>query len=289
MVASPTAVFLAAGLACLFALNRSDRASAGEDKQSQGSSRRPSLLDRVPAYHFRAAYYVTLGHPDFDPSYLGPPRIERPEEVWAVGGIGRRAELRREGKLLSVTVDAPRWPFMWDVERNLVVASPSRLNNPSDIGLEVSCMTRKEAIRWSKSRMATYVAEKNQLDGKEVEKTPSATSLILWTTAFCRSTSGGRTWRSCFNLLMRNFVPAPTGSIRRRTSCFAKPAAASPQSTRSGWTIPRRRAFHESYSSSRLREAQPWKSMTLSWAASYIWKAKGGRTCGSEEMPPQHL
>jgi hypothetical protein len=170
-VLSMAAVVLAVGVGCFQPPAGSGYSDAGEVEPPKPSySKRLCLLDRVPAYHYRVTYYVTWGDPDYDPADAGPPRVKATEEGWAVRGTGRRAEVRQGGKLTKLTVDTPRWRFVWDAPRNAVYAYPSRLYDPIGKGLDDSFWTRQEIIEWSKRAKATYVSQQDRLEGKEAEK-----------------------------------------------------------------------------------------------------------------------
>ena len=163
-------IVLAVWVVGLLPVIGSGRALAGEPVPSQGPGKSSSSIDRIPAYHYRKIRYESPGNPAADfRDYDGPPRIVGIEEGWAVRGVGRRVEVRQEGKLVSLMVETPRWRFRWDVTRNVVIAYPSRLNEqgPKEVS---SIRERKGVKRWSERARATYVSEKDRLSGEEVEK-----------------------------------------------------------------------------------------------------------------------
>lgn len=144
-------------------------APAGEPVTTEGP-RESSFINGVPACHYRTIHYESPGNPaEFDRDYDGPPKVRVIEEGWAVRGVGRRVEVRREGELVSLTVETPRWRFLWYAKRNVVIAYPSRLNDQQRIG-DSPIRHREWTKRWSERLKATHVTEKDRLNGKEVEK-----------------------------------------------------------------------------------------------------------------------
>ena len=163
-------IVLAVWVVSLLPVVGSSRALAAEPVPSQGPGKSSSSIDKVPAYHYRQIRYKSPGAPGLDfRDYDGPPQITGIEEGWAVRGVGRRVEVRQERELVSLMVETPRWRFRWDVTRNVVFAYPSCLNEPEFV--KDSPIKERERIkRWSEHARATYVSEKDRLNGEEVDK-----------------------------------------------------------------------------------------------------------------------
>lgn len=139
-------------------------AEAGDAEPKHPQPQR-SLSELTPAYHYRQIYYEGIGKGE------GPPKVERIEEVWALRGTGRRVENRVNGRLIGLIVETTRWRFRWDPLANHVVAWASSVDAPfenQDDGSIVA--TRDEIMQWSQRRKATHGVEKEQRDGREVEK-----------------------------------------------------------------------------------------------------------------------
>lgn len=198
-------------VACFLALGAYGRVLAGEDGQSKRTSRRPSPFDYAPVYHFRTISYESPNNPvDFDWEYDGPPRIRAVEEGWAVKGVGRRVERREGGELVRLTLDTPRWRFVWYVPRKVVIAYPSRLEDPLHLGDRYLVGSRDYIMRWSERLRATHVSEKDRLDGREVEKV---------THRFLAEADGDQNihdWRPAFDKLLQS----PDAVFRTRTHWF---------------------------------------------------------------------
>lgn len=117
------------------------------------STGRLSRLDLVPAYHWR------------DVSFLGNGVVI--EEGWALRDVGRRVELHEASALRMLTLDTPRWHFVWQPGRNRVMASPSRLGDPAG---EEWLRERANTISIAEDWTAVVACERVQLDGRDVDK-----------------------------------------------------------------------------------------------------------------------
>ncbi len=153
VVMSGISVAAAVVVACLALL----RGSAGPNNV---------LAEVIRAFQQAPAYHVT--RTEFEPGGTEPARIE---ETWAVRGVGRRIEVRQASKLAAVVVDNMRWRFIWDPDRDCVIAWPSDLADPSArISDDAVLSERESLLRWADRHKADAVPEKHRLDGKEVEK-----------------------------------------------------------------------------------------------------------------------
>lgn len=137
------------------------RGPAGDGNQAMTCAKIPSASGRAPACHWRRINY---------PQPPGIREVAEVEEGWEIPGAGRRVEIRIESRLVSVTVDTPRWRFVWDVRQNPVAAHPSQLQDPVEGGASSLFATREGVIRRMQECKATYVSEKDVVDGKEVER-----------------------------------------------------------------------------------------------------------------------
>ncbi|MHC4404901.1 MAG: hypothetical protein ACYTG0_35080 [Planctomycetota bacterium] len=114
---------------------------------------RPTAFEAVPALHWRHVRFTREG--------------ESIEEGRALRGVGRRVEIREASALRMLILDTPRWHFVWQPGRNRVMASPSRLGDPAT---EDWVRERAKTISNAEHRTAVVACEREQLDGKEVDK-----------------------------------------------------------------------------------------------------------------------
>jgi hypothetical protein len=117
-------------------------------------------FEEAPAFHFKR---IGLDAAESEPSGT--------QEVWVVRGVGRRMEVREGSKLVAVVVDNMRWQLQWDVERDHVIAWPSKLADPSARSDDDAVIISRESfVKWGEKFKAEVVPEKDRLDGKEVER-----------------------------------------------------------------------------------------------------------------------
>jgi hypothetical protein len=136
-------------------------------------------LDRAPAYHVRVTIH--------DPTLLAATGTST-MEMWLVQSVGRRTESRSSGELVSVLVDNLRWKLEWNSRGRRVSAWPSDMADPkANLPLDWLVTSREEMIQWGEKHKANVVPEKDQLDGREVEKVtltwsdePVNTRQIVW-------------------------------------------------------------------------------------------------------------
>jgi len=101
----------------------------------------------------------------------GDTEVPGTQEVWVVRGVGRRVEVREGTKLVGVGVDNLRWRLQWDVERDYVIAWPSKMADPSArLDDDFELIPSQSLIGWGEKHKAEVVVERDELDGKEVEK-----------------------------------------------------------------------------------------------------------------------
>ena len=136
-------------------------------------------LDRAPAYHARARLSV--------PGAGAP--MSQVREIWVLRGVGRREEVHEGPKLAAVIVDNLRWKLQWDMQRNQVIAWPSEMADPKKHRdpLDDDMLNRDKLLEYAEKSKATFVPEKDRLDGREVEKITlswpeggMAKKMILW-------------------------------------------------------------------------------------------------------------
>ncbi len=76
-------------------------------------------------------------------------------------------ELRKGSETVRLTVDTPRWHFIWDPARNRVMATPSRLEAPRQ---QEWTESRASVLDWSELFVGVPALEKDRFNGKEVDK-----------------------------------------------------------------------------------------------------------------------
>jgi len=118
-------------------------------------------LDRAPAYHMRVTIQLPMRECDGNDAM----------EIWLVRGVGRRVEARAKEKLTAVLVDNLRWKIEWNVRGRRVSAWPSEMTNGNtDFSLDWMLKSRTAMTQWGEKYKAKLVPEKDQLDGREVDK-----------------------------------------------------------------------------------------------------------------------
>ena len=140
-----------------------------------GNGKSGNLLAEVfQAFDCAPAYHLVLK----DRVAAGQATPQRTIETWVVRGVGRREEVRSGERLVSVVTDNLRWLFRWDTDDKLVIAAPSRMVEPKkycEIEDSELLMSRDKCMEWAEQRKATLQIEKDQLDGRSVEKV-----VIFW-------------------------------------------------------------------------------------------------------------
>lgn len=91
------------------------------------------------------------------------------KEVWASKDLGRRQEIRRGGELQFLRIDTPAWSLLWRPSLNRATLLPSRLADLVDEDGGTIEM-HGTAIRYAEELTAMFRLQKEQLNGKEVDK-----------------------------------------------------------------------------------------------------------------------
>jgi len=139
-------------------------------------------LESVPAPQGVMAWHVQrmeYGRRGEDPSQ---DEILSTSDMWWRRGVGLRLEDREGSDLTGLTVETPRWRFYWRPAENRAVASPSA--SIEDAAAWHYSTDRESIFYHSEVVTGAFATEKDQLDGKEVEKVtvylpPEADSLKL--------------------------------------------------------------------------------------------------------------
>jgi hypothetical protein len=116
----------------------------------------------VAAWHVRRMEY---GHRGEDPTR---DEILSTSEMWWRRGVGVRAEYRTGLDLTALTVETPRWRFFWRAAENRAVASPG--TSIEDAAAWQYSTDRESIFYHSEVVTGAFATEKDQLDGREVEK-----------------------------------------------------------------------------------------------------------------------
>ena len=186
-VAHVIPVVLAGGLLLVLAPNVPGHATAGEKSGADNASAPKALsaFDRAAAFHWRVdcfeTYFPSSRREPIPQAERIPNKVVQVMEGWGLRGVGRRIEVRRATQLVSVTVETPRWRFVWQDVSKRVAAYPSSLMKQRYLTISsghpeyspeylIMASTREEVIRYTESLKGSYVSQKDRLDGKEVEK-----------------------------------------------------------------------------------------------------------------------
>ena len=92
-------------------------------------------------------------------------------EGWALRGVGRRVEVRKDGKLVSVTVETGRWHYTHDCERNFVIAHTAAVLNVDVFYRSLHAGWNRDMVIAVAQRLkGRVVSEKDRQGGREVER-----------------------------------------------------------------------------------------------------------------------
>jgi len=124
---------------------------------------------RVPACHWQITWYRRGGD---TPGGKGAATVvDCVYEGWALRGVGRRVEVRKGGKVVSVTVETGRWHFTHDCERNVVVAHTAAVLNVDGFSRSLHAGWNRDMVIACAQRLkARVVSEKDRQGGREVER-----------------------------------------------------------------------------------------------------------------------
>jgi hypothetical protein len=152
------------------------RAEEAKDAGGRRPAKPQFPFDVAPAFHYRSVVYRSAPVDVWNADGIAPATDVLIHEVWAVQGDGRREENSEGSRLVSVTVDTPRSRFSWDAEQNLLVVSRGdpegvQVGKPEYCNVTMGAETdRERAFRFAESVTGIAVSQKEQRDGKEVEK-----------------------------------------------------------------------------------------------------------------------